>query len=609
MNKKNNTLKITLAILVVVLISLVSFVGVFVKDSYKMKNILPEYKLSSEFTGKKVLNISPDSTVTTKYYDKNGEEVEETKIEEGKEEEYTKEETATNPKNILTNENFDKTKKILEKRLELLGVKEYQIRKNSDSGEMYISIPDNSYSDEILSEMTPGGKFEIAENTSNSYSLITSKDLETLKKRMKDLNVEDYKVLAIKEDNKEKSTENQAANTENVESNNEGQAASETTGNTEQANKSAYKIAIVVPDSISTETAIEGISDYVLVHNEPSDNVQISANDVKSINEKLAEAGNKNYEIRKDKFNGQIFVLITEHDEVKTSEINGIKVTDGLLMDKRDIKEAKVGYGSTSNGTAIFINIQFNNAGTKKIANISKEYTNKQNEEGVVENRQVDLVLDKEILLSTHFDEEITNGLLQLTVGNASEGTKAEDLQDQIKQASNFAVLLNTENMPIKYNAGTVTFEQTNLTKDTLKVLVIFALVVIGVISIVLIIKNKKKGFYEVISLIGFVATLLVALRYTNVTITISAIIAIALAVFMNYIYTNEAMKKEKSTKDVTIKYILVYIPVLIISVVFAYIKNLQVSSFGMTMFWSLCTMIIYNALITRVLIAGSKNK
>lgn len=599
MNKKNNTLKITLAILVVVLISLVSFVGVFVKDSYKMKNILPEYKLSSEFTGKKVLSITPDDTVTTKYYDKDGEEIEESKIEEGKEEEYTKEETATNPKNILTNENFEKSKKIIEKRLELLGVNEYQVRKNSNSGEMYISVPDNSYADEILSEMTPGGKFEIVENTGNSNSLVTSKDLQILEKRMKELNVEDYKVLAIKEENKEENTTQDDDNTTSSEEQDE--SASE--------NKVAYKMAIVVPDSVSTDTAIEGLSDYVLVNSEPTENVQISANDVKSIKDKLAEVGNKNYEIRKDKFNGQVFVLITEKDEAKVSEINGIKVTDGVLMDKKDIKEAKVGYGSTSNGTAIFINIQFNNAGTKKIANISKEYQNKQDEEGTVTARQVDLVLDKEVLLSTHFDEEITNGLLQLTVGNASEGAKSDELKDQIKQASNFAVLLNTENMPIKYNAGTELYEQTNLTKDTLNALVLFVLVAMAIMAIVLIIKKKKVGLYEVIGVVGFVATLLVTLRYTNVTITICGIMAIALAIFMNYIYTNEAMKKGKNIKDVAIKYISCYTPVLIISVIFAYIKNLQVSSFGMTMFWSLCTMIVYNVLITRVLISGSKNK
>lgn len=101
MKAKNNTLKIILAVLVIILISLISFMGIFVKDKNRMKNILPEYELGIELTGGRVFNIKPDETVNTEYYDKDGNKVESSSIEEGKEDEYTKQEVPVNARRCI----------------------------------------------------------------------------------------------------------------------------------------------------------------------------------------------------------------------------------------------------------------------------------------------------------------------------------------------------------------------------------------------------------------------------------------------------------------------------------------------------------------------------
>lgn len=451
MKAKNNTLKIILAILVIILISLISFVGIFVKDKNRMKNILPDYQLGMDFAGGRVFNIKIDDTVNTEYYDKDGNKHESSSIEEGKEDEYTKKEVPVNAEESLNDDNFEKTKNIVEDRLITLGVKEYEVRKNSHTGEIYITIPENKYADTIISQMTTRADFKIID-TDDKHELLT-----------------------------------------------------------------------------------------------------------------------------KDK-----------------------------------IKDVKVGYGNTGTGTAVFLNIQFDKEGTEKLKEISKNYTSTTDEEGNETKKQVDLVLDGETLLSTYFDEEIKDGLLQLSMGSTTNSQTSEQLQEYLNQASNLAVLLKSDTLPLTYKLDTNLYVQSELTNDVLQMLLIITLIVSVVIAILTIIKYKKLGLFSIISLIGYIAILLIALRYTNVVITIAGILGAILSSIMNYIYMTYVIKNKKNDtkafKNVSIKFLGIYIPCLIISIVFSFMKYLPVASFGMVMFWSLIIMIVYNLVITRVLIANSEN-
>ena len=67
--KKNKGIKLTLIILCIILLSMISFVGVYVQNKGTMKNVLPEYLLSRDLKGYRriELKVSEDIKETIKY--------------------------------------------------------------------------------------------------------------------------------------------------------------------------------------------------------------------------------------------------------------------------------------------------------------------------------------------------------------------------------------------------------------------------------------------------------------------------------------------------------------------------------------------------------------
>ena len=232
-------------------------------------------------------------------------------------------------------------------------------------------------------------------------------------------------------------------------------------------------------------------------------------------------------------------------------------------------------------------------------------------DEGNETKKQIELVLDDETQLTTYFDEEVKDGLLQLSMGSANS-TSSEDLQKYLTQASNFAVLLKTDVMPLTYKLDTNLYVQSEITNDILQKLLIIFLIVAAVIAIFTIIKYKKQGLLAIINLIGFVATLLITIRYANVVVTFTGILAVLLSIIMNYIYILNIIKADKEGKKehkkISYQFLLIYMPCLIISVVFSFIKNVQVASFGMIMFWAILVMVVYSFLITKALMSNSED-
>ena len=124
--KLDKGLKIALIILLVILLTLVSFGGLYIQKKNLMSNLLKDFKLGMDLNGGRVVTIEVDKTVNTIYYDKDGKVV----TEEAKD--GTKEEVPVNKDETLTKENYLQTKKIIEKRLSDFGVSEYIIRQNEE---------------------------------------------------------------------------------------------------------------------------------------------------------------------------------------------------------------------------------------------------------------------------------------------------------------------------------------------------------------------------------------------------------------------------------------------------------------------------------------------
>lgn len=148
-------LKIILTILVIILISIISFVGLFIQDTKFMKNILSEYKLGMDLKGYRLVTIKVSNETETTYYDKDGNEVEK-EVKGG-----TSKEIPINSDDILTKENFTKTKNLIKQRFEDLNISEYLIRLNEEDGTITVQIPEDDMTDLAVQFLQSQGKFTI----------------------------------------------------------------------------------------------------------------------------------------------------------------------------------------------------------------------------------------------------------------------------------------------------------------------------------------------------------------------------------------------------------------------------------------------------------------
>ena len=110
---KGNILKKVTIILLVLLICLVSFVGIYGKELNKMVNIMPDYKVGMDFGEIRGIRLNVSDEVETKYYDAEGNETKpkeetQTEGEENKQEDITSKEVPVNPEEVLTRRKFCK---------------------------------------------------------------------------------------------------------------------------------------------------------------------------------------------------------------------------------------------------------------------------------------------------------------------------------------------------------------------------------------------------------------------------------------------------------------------------------------------------------------------
>ena len=139
-----NKLKLATKILAIVIICLISFAGVYVQNGNKMENILKEFTLSKDLKGYReiILKLS---------------------IEEG-----------ANSDDVLNTENYEKSKSIIQKRLDDMNVEDYNIALDKQTGNIYLQIPENDITDKIVSNITETGNVEVKDSEDENNILISS---------------------------------------------------------------------------------------------------------------------------------------------------------------------------------------------------------------------------------------------------------------------------------------------------------------------------------------------------------------------------------------------------------------------------------------------------
>ena len=265
----------------------------------------------------------------------------------------------------------------------------------------------------------------------------------------------------------------------------------------------------------------------------------------------------------------------------------------------------------TGTSNTVYLEIEFNDEGAKKLEEISKTYVKtteeKENEEGEIEEvdttKYVSVVLDGTTYSSTYFGETMSTGVLYVPVTEASDN---ETLEQYRKEVEHIVTIINSGKLPIVYEYAEETIAP-EINKNVLFIVILVPVVLLLISCIVLVVKFKSKGFISTFLQIGYIALLLLAVRYTNVVITIEGIAGIVISVILNYIlvYTmlNNLKKKEHIEWNKIGKFALRTIPVYIIAVILAFNSLTRINSLGMTVVWGSMVLYVYNLTITRTVL------
>lgn len=295
---KGNKIKLITEILAIVVIVLVSFVGVYKQDYNKMINKVKEFTYSKDLDGYRevVLEVSnTDDTETNEESTENNEDAEASEDGESNSQEKETEKSYY--------EEYKEAKKIIEKRLKLLGVQDYNISQNGENGSIYLQIPENENTDHVLSNLLQIGNFEIKDSEDSSKVFINNDNLKKVstvynttangttvylqfdfdkngKKTLKDLSSGEYKTNT--EDNTSSSNEEETS-----ENNSEDTAESTENSETEQKEENKQKkIILAIDDSDLITSSFDDVME--------TGSINLSMNrattDQDSINETLKSA-------------------------------------------------------------------------------------------------------------------------------------------------------------------------------------------------------------------------------------------------------------------------------------------------------------------------------
>ena len=161
--KNSKKLKLILIILICVLIILVGVIGIYAKSGISYKNMLPEYTLASDIKGTTILEFEVDNSKETIYLDKDGKEVESSKVTEENKKDYTTKEIPVNVEENLNEENYKKSMNIMKERLDFLAADQYNLDLDKKTGKIVLTV-DDDYIEDIQSIVPMEGKLQLIDS-------------------------------------------------------------------------------------------------------------------------------------------------------------------------------------------------------------------------------------------------------------------------------------------------------------------------------------------------------------------------------------------------------------------------------------------------------------
>ncbi len=343
----------------------------------------------------------------------------------------------------------------------------------------------------------------------------------------------------------------------------------------------------------------------------------------KIIEKRLKNAGINQYTLRLDEQSGTIIMEVpddTNNDtlqnifvvgktEIKISENNEV-IGDYNSISKitTAIDDSYVNYGI---GSFVKLDIEFSKDAVKKFEEIKNNYIIPTDEEGKQTENNIVIAIDGNAICSmteTEFLETAVKGSLPLKLGDYTNDKTT--LNNTLKEADSIKNIIQSGNLPITYSVNYTNDIHSNISE--IGIISVFAVILI-IMLVYLVLKYKLKGILAELDILGFGALLLLVLRYTNVEISIASIVSIATMLILQFIYSVKLLDNEKISSKIfteeTIKFTKMLIPAFIMSVVIAFANILEISGFGMIIFWGIILFEIFNNIITRAILTNVKNK
>lgn len=335
----------------------------------------------------------------------------------------------------------------------------------------------------------------------------------------------------------------------------------------------------------------------------------------KIIQKRLEKYDSYEYNLRQDSVTGKIILEILDDEDVDlnasiVTTIGKLSLVDTetgvILLDDSNLYKASPFSNTSENGEyQVYLGLEFDQTGKQILKEITEKYTKVTDKDGNDISKNIDVRLDNQTIISTHFQDTISSGTIHVPIGaSTTDYSEYLELLNNVKEVSD---IINEENMPLQYKVTEQAKIQSIITENVRNNIIIVCAILILVISLYIIIRYKLEGLRQAILNIGYLASLTILFRYTNVAITFNSLIALVGVVVVNYIFAirflNELKKvnNRKIALKTTLKGLyLAIVPVVIIAVIFTFMSALVINSVGMTLFWGLLLQLLFS-LITLI--------
>lgn len=176
-------IKILTVTLLIALITMIAFFGIYVQKQNRMENIIKDNSYAMDLNGARTVKFVVSKENKTVIKDAEGKEVKNSENltdEQIAEKGYTKEEVPYNSEDVKNVENYEESKRIIKERLSKLGLSNYTIKLDENTGDIILELTEDDITDYIVSNIYTKGDFKIIDTETNEV-LMDNNDIKTAK--------------------------------------------------------------------------------------------------------------------------------------------------------------------------------------------------------------------------------------------------------------------------------------------------------------------------------------------------------------------------------------------------------------------------------------------